>query len=124
MIPITCHTDYQNRRSDGQKYRRLCSTVVETPAGVKPLFPDHKNRTPLDTKTSNSHDTGMATKMAETLKRLRKRRGWTQPVLARKAGLAEVSIARLECGMRTDPRISTLRKLAKALKVPITTLLD
>lgn len=97
---------------------------METRAGVKPSFPNHKNRTPLDTEISNGHDTGMVTRMAETIKRLRKRRGWTQPVLARKAGLAEVSVARLECGMRTDPRISTLRKLAKALGVSIIKLLD
>jgi len=61
--------------------------------------------------------------LATTIKRFRKRRGWTQPVLARKARLSEVSVARLECGMRTDPRISTLRKLAKALGVPIVKLL-
>jgi len=62
--------------------------------------------------------------MAETIKRLRKRRGWTQPVLARKAGLAEVTVARIECGMLLDPRISTAKKIAKAFGVSITKLLD
>lgn len=66
---------------------------------------------------------GMA-KIGETIKRLRKQRGWTQPVLARKAGLAEVTVARLECGMRTNLRVSTLRQLAKALGVPIVKLLE
>ena len=64
------------------------------------------------------------TALAATIKRLRKQRGWTQPVFARKAGLSEACVARLECGMRTDLRVSTLRKLAKALRVPIAKLLD
>ena len=72
----------------------------------------------------DGHDTNMTTKMAEIIKRLRKQRGWTQPVFARKAGLAEVTVARIECGMLLDPRVSTVRKLAKALKVPIIKLLE
>lgn len=79
--------------------------------------------TELDTSKSDRHDTNMAT-LATTIKRLRKRRGWTQPVFARKARLAEVTIARIECGMRTNPSLSTLRKLAKALGVSIVKLLD
>ena len=63
------------------------------------------------------------TRMAATIIQLRKRRGWTQPVLARKAGLAEVTVARIECGMLLDPRVSTVKKIAKALKVPVIKLL-
>jgi transcriptional regulator with XRE-family HTH domain len=48
------------------------------------------------------------------LKELRKERGWTQPVLARKAGVSAGYIARLE----------TCVKLAKALGVPVTALLE
>ncbi|MEW6325830.1 MAG: helix-turn-helix transcriptional regulator [Nitrospirota bacterium] len=54
-----------------------------------------------------------------TIKRLRHERGWTQRDLGKRAKLAEVSIARLECGMRTNPPLTTLKKLAKALKVPL-----
>lgn len=36
--------------------------------------------------------------------------GWTQAVLATQAGLAEVSIRKIEAG-DTDPRASTLQKI-------------
>jgi transcriptional regulator with XRE-family HTH domain len=57
------------------------------------------------------------------LKALRNERGWTQPVLARRAGVSHGYIARLETG-RHDPKLSTLAKLAKALGVPVTELLE
>jgi predicted transcriptional regulator len=56
------------------------------------------------------------------LKALRNERGWTQPVLARKAGVPHGYIARLETG-RHDPKLSTLAKL-KALAVPVGELLE
>jgi transcriptional regulator with XRE-family HTH domain len=65
----------------------------------------------------------MAT-IGEVIKHLRKQRGWTQPQLARKSKIAEVTIARLECGMRTNLRVSMLKQLAKALKVPPAKLLE
>jgi transcriptional regulator with XRE-family HTH domain len=54
--------------------------------------------------------------LVATLKRLRRRRGLTQQALAVKAGVSLGYITRLEIG-RHDPRLSTLRKLAKALGV-------
>jgi transcriptional regulator with XRE-family HTH domain len=57
------------------------------------------------------------------LKALRQQRGWTQPVLARKAGVSAGYLARLET-QRHDPKLSTLVKLAKALGVPVTELLE
>jgi len=53
---------------------------------------------------------------------LRKARGWIQPVLARKAGLSEGYLARLET-RRHDPRLTTLVALAKALRVDVAELL-
>jgi transcriptional regulator with XRE-family HTH domain len=52
------------------------------------------------------------------IKRLREHRGWTQTQLAKKVGLSLGYIARLEIGMH-DPPLSTLAKLAKALKVTV-----
>jgi len=57
------------------------------------------------------------------LKALRKQRGWTQPALPKKAGVSSGYIARLETN-RHDPKLSTLVKLAKALGVPVTELLE
>jgi transcriptional regulator with XRE-family HTH domain len=61
-------------------------------------------------------------KLAMRLKRLREHRGFTQQQLAKKSGMSHGYLARLELGMH-DPSLSTLAKLAKALRVPVTTLL-
>jgi transcriptional regulator with XRE-family HTH domain len=62
-------------------------------------------------------------RMAKRLKTLRRRRGLTQEALAAKAGLSRTYLARLETA-RQDPTLSTLVKLAKALGVPVTRLLE
>ena len=61
--------------------------------------------------------------LALTLKRLRKVQGLTQQALAVKAGISLGYLSRLEVGTH-DPRLSMLRKLAKALGVPVSALLD
>ena len=57
------------------------------------------------------------------LKQLRANRGITQEALAKKAGLSRVYVARLETG-KQDPTLTTLTKLAKALKVKVGRLLE
>jgi transcriptional regulator with XRE-family HTH domain len=52
------------------------------------------------------------------LKQLRKTRGMTQAVLAQNSQLSLGYVARLEQG-RHDPPLSTLARLAKALKVSV-----
>jgi transcriptional regulator with XRE-family HTH domain len=61
--------------------------------------------------------------LAVKLKRLRKNRGLTQEALARKANISLGYVARLEIG-RHDPKVGTLRKIARALGVPVTELLS
>jgi len=55
-------------------------------------------------------------KLAARLKALRERRGLSQEQLAEKAGLSRPHLARLETA-KQDPTLSTIEKLAKALKV-------
>ena len=57
------------------------------------------------------------------LKSLRLKRGMTQKALAKKAGLSREHVARLEAGQH-DPPLSTLIRLAKALKVKVGELLE
>jgi transcriptional regulator with XRE-family HTH domain len=64
----------------------------------------------------------MATRLAKRLKQLRAKRGLTQADLARRAGVTLSYIGRLEIG-RHDPQLSTLLKLAKALKITVAELL-
>jgi transcriptional regulator with XRE-family HTH domain len=55
-------------------------------------------------------------KIGDNLKRQRVRKALTQEELARKARLTTASVARIERN-ETEPRMSTLRKLAKALDI-------
>jgi transcriptional regulator with XRE-family HTH domain len=54
---------------------------------------------------------------------LRDKRAMTQAALAKKAGLSRGYLARVETG-RHEPTLTTLRKLANALGVPVTALLE
>ncbi len=55
-------------------------------------------------------------KIGDNLKQKRIRRALTQEDLAQKAGLTTASVARIERN-ETEPRMSTLRRLAKALDI-------
>ena len=56
------------------------------------------------------------------LRQLRRRLGMTQATLAAKAGVSRGYLSRLEIGQH-DPPLSTLLRLAKALRVPVAELL-
>jgi transcriptional regulator with XRE-family HTH domain len=58
-----------------------------------------------------------------TLKRLRESKGLSQLQLAKQADVAQAYISEMEAGAKKNPGIETLRKLAKALGVPVTELL-
>lgn len=62
-------------------------------------------------------------RFAMKLQKLRKRKGLTQAALAEKAGISREYLARLETGVH-DPHLSRLRKLAKALGVKVSELVD
>ncbi len=64
----------------------------------------------------------VAYRLAKRLKQLRTDKGLTQAALAERAGVTLSYIGRLEIG-RHDPQLSTLVKLAKALKVTVAELL-
>ncbi len=51
---------------------------------------------------------------------LRLQKGWSQAELAKRASTSQSYIARLELG-NVDPQVSTVKKLAKALDVPVGT---
>jgi transcriptional regulator with XRE-family HTH domain len=57
------------------------------------------------------------------LKRLREKGGLSQEALAKKAKLTREHVNRLEAG-RHNPTMGVLQRLAKALGVPVTALLE
>lgn len=61
-------------------------------------------------------------KTAEAVRRLRRERGLTQHEVAAIAGLSRQTIQNIEVGRR-EPGSATLRKLARALRVPASELL-
>ncbi len=65
-----------------------------------------------------------ASGLARVVKQLREQKGLTQEALARKARVTQGYVAQLEGGWRKNPSLPTLRRLAKALGVPVTALLE
>jgi len=65
-----------------------------------------------------------AQRIGRVLKRLREAKGFSQAVLAKKSGVAQGYISQMEAGEKTNPGIETLKKIAKALSVPVTALLE
>jgi transcriptional regulator with XRE-family HTH domain len=62
-------------------------------------------------------------RIATMLKRVRKEKGFSQLELAKRSRVAQGYISELEAGREKNPGIETLRKLAKALGVPVAELL-
>ena len=58
------------------------------------------------------------------MKRLRRHRRLCQLALAKQSGVSHLYLRELEAGQKTNPGIETLRKLAKALGVRATALLE
>ncbi len=64
------------------------------------------------------------TKLGRMVKTLRKAKGMTQVELATKAKVTQAYLAQLEAGTRKNPSLEILNRLAKALGVPVTELLE
>ena len=57
-------------------------------------------------------------KQPSSIAKIRLQKGWSQADLARRADTSQPYIARLELG-KVDPQVSTVKKLARALDVPV-----
>jgi len=62
--------------------------------------------------------------LGERVKAAREAAGLTQMQVASAAGIALSTLAQLEQGKMENPRLSTLRNLASALKVKLVDLMD
>ena len=57
--------------------------------------------------------------LSKNIKRYRVKKGLSQEQLAQTAGATYSALSKIEAGYHTDPRVSTLQKIAKALEVTI-----
>lgn len=57
------------------------------------------------------------------LKALRQTKGMTQEQLAKRAKMTQAYVAMLEAGVKKNPSLATLKRIAKALGVPVEELL-
>lgn len=57
--------------------------------------------------------------LAENIKKIRKRKGFTQEKLARLANISNNTLVKIEMGMAKEPTITTMTKIADALDVSI-----
>jgi len=62
-------------------------------------------------------------RVGENLKKERQKKGFSQDLLAKKAGVTLYTISKIEAGATADPRILTLEKLVKTLDIKIDDLL-
>jgi XRE family transcriptional regulator, master regulator for biofilm formation len=63
-------------------------------------------------------------RLSTVIRKLREAQQMTQEQLAQKAGVTQGYIGHLERGLKKNPSLSILRKLAKALDVPVGRLLE
>ncbi|GBD34191.1 HTH-type transcriptional regulator SutR [bacterium HR34] len=61
----------------------------------------------------------MSSGYLKNLKKLRQQKGWSQEKLAREAGISYQTLIKIERGYIKNPKLETLIKLAKALKVSL-----
>lgn len=59
------------------------------------------------------------TNLAKKVKQLREKLGLSQEKLARMANVSSNTIINIEAGKQDNPTIGTLKKIAKALDVPV-----
>ncbi len=63
-------------------------------------------------------------RLSRVIQKLRESKGMTQRDLAEKAEVTAGYIAQLEGGTKKNPSLAVLQRLAKALGVPVTELLE
>ena len=62
-------------------------------------------------------------RLSTVIRQKREQENMTQEQLAKKVGVTQGYIAQLESGLKRNPSLPTLKKIAKALGVPVTDLL-
>ena len=62
--------------------------------------------------------------LSDYIRKMRKRKGWSQRDLATASGISNAEISRIEAGKRKEPSSSVLKAIANALNIPVEELLQ
>lgn len=106
-IPYTSYQNFENRTEPKVDMIKRIATVLDV--SISELIED--------SVLSFQYSFG------NKVKNYRQDRNFTQKELAEKTGLAEITIRKIENGL-IDPRKSTIQKIAKALEINISELMD
>ncbi len=68
---------------------------------------------------ANNEATKIIKNLKKNFEKYKNKGEWTQGTLSQEAKLAYHTIAKIESGSTKDPRVSTLKKIADALKVTV-----
>ena len=83
-------------------------------------FRTHKEKLLKDQRVKKEYEKlGPEFQLAQSLIRARMKKGWTQAELARRVGMQQPNIARLEGGNYDRVSLPTLKKVARALGTEI-----
>ena len=63
-------------------------------------------------------------RLGAVVRRLRRQRDLTQESLARRVGIAQPTLSQIESGARVNPSLAIVKRLARALGVPVGELLE
>jgi ribosome-binding protein aMBF1 (putative translation factor) len=66
----------------------------------------------------------IAAVIGRTVRRARERARISQATLAKRARISQAYLSRLESGVQGNPSVAVLKRLAKALGVPVTAVLE
>jgi len=62
-------------------------------------------------------------KLSQIVKKLREEKGLSQEKLARLSDVSNNTIVNIEAGKQNNPTIDTLKRIAKALEIPVDSLI-
>jgi HTH-type transcriptional regulator / antitoxin HipB len=63
-------------------------------------------------------------RLGAVVRRLRRAQDLTQEQLARRAGMQQGHLSQIESGARANPSVVIIKRLARALDLPVTALLE
>jgi DNA-binding XRE family transcriptional regulator len=111
------------RRAIATKASKAAATARMARAALKRMLAAEVQRERLPSTPSITKGSVAPRTLSTVIRELREARQLTQAELAKRAGVTQPYIGHLESGLRKNPSLPTLKKLAQSLGVSVTELL-